>query len=53
MGYVSWIVKYDEEDSVLVDLLLAGAVFYVKTSVPQSLMLCETVNNFIGRNNNP
>jgi amidase len=54
MGYVAWIGKYDEEDSVLVTLLRkAGAVFYVKTSVPQSLMVCETVNNIIGRTVNP
>ena len=54
MGYVSWIGKYDKENSVLVDMLQkAGAVFYVKTSVPQSLMVCETVNNIIGRTVNP
>ncbi|KIW68847.1 acetamidase [Phialophora macrospora] len=54
MGYVAWIGKYDEEDSILVTLLRkAGAVFYVKTSVPQSLMVCETVNNIIGRTVNP
>lgn len=54
MGYVAWIGNYDEEDSVLVALLRkAGAVFYVKTSVPQSLMVCETVNNIIGRTVNP
>jgi amidase len=54
MGYVSWLGKYDEEDSVLTALLRkAGAVFYVKTSVPQSLMVCETVNNIIGRTTNP
>ncbi|PMD62637.1 amidase [Hyaloscypha bicolor E] len=54
MGYVSWIGKYETENSVLVDLLLkAGAVFYVKTSVPQSLMVCETLNNVIGRTVNP
>lgn len=54
MGYVSWIGKYDEDDSVLVTLLYkAGAVFYIKTSVPQSLMCCETLNNIIGRTVNP
>ncbi|KAH6676587.1 amidase signature domain-containing protein, partial [Halenospora varia] len=54
MGYVSWIGKYEEEDSFMVTLLAkAGAVFYVKTSVPQSLMVCETVNNIIGRTVNP
>ncbi|KAF2036198.1 acetamidase [Setomelanomma holmii] len=54
MGYVSWLGKHDEEDSVLTALLRkAGAVFYVKTSVPQTLMVCETVNNIIGRTTNP
>lgn len=54
MGYVAWIGKYEEDDSVLTSLLhKAGAVFYIKTSVPQSLMVCETVNNIIGRTLNP
>jgi len=54
MGYIAWLGKYDEGNSVLVDMLSkAGAVFYVKTSVPQSLMVCETVNNVIGRTTNP
>ncbi|THW99561.1 glutamyl-tRNA amidotransferas-like protein subunit A [Aureobasidium pullulans] len=54
MGYVAWIDKYDTEDSVLTAILRkAGAVFYVKTSVPQSLMVCETVNNITGRSVNP
>ncbi|KAF7586787.1 hypothetical protein BBP40_008333 [Aspergillus hancockii] len=33
--------------------LKAGAVLYIKTSVPQSLMGCETVNNIYGRTTNP
>ncbi len=54
MGYAGWIGKTDEENSVLVSLLEnAGAVFYVKTSVPQSLMTCETINNVFGRTVNP
>lgn len=54
MGYIDWIGKVDTEDSVLVSILRrAGAVFYVKTSVPQTLMVCETVNNIIGRTVNP
>lgn len=54
MGYVSWVGKYATEDSVIVTLLYkAGAVFYVKTSVPQTLMICETINNVIGRTVNP
>lgn len=54
MGYVSWLGKYDTTESVLVTLLRkAGAIFYTKTSVPQTLMVCETVNNIIGRTVNP
>jgi amidase len=54
MGYVAWTGQYDTDESVLVSLLhKAGAVFYIKTSVPQSLMVCETVNNIIGRTVNP
>ena len=54
MGYVSWLGKYDTTESVLVTLLRkAGAIFYTKTSVPQTLMVCETVNNIIGRTINP
>ena len=54
MGYVSWLGKYATEDSVIVTLLYkAGAILYVKTSVPQSLMICETINNVIGRTLNP
>ncbi|KAE8390291.1 Acetamidase [Aspergillus alliaceus] len=54
MAYISWLNKPDTSDSVLVTLLRkAGAVFYVKTSVPQTLMVCEAVNNVIGRTINP
>lgn len=54
MGYVSWIGHYATEDSVMVTLLRkAGAVFYIKTSVPQTLMVGETFNNIIGQTVNP
>jgi len=54
MGYTAWINKVDQDSSVMVDLLeRAGAVFYTKTSVPQSLMVCETINNVNGRTVNP
>ncbi|OQE28437.1 hypothetical protein PENSTE_c003G01069 [Penicillium steckii] len=54
MGYVAWLGKYDTTESTLVTLLRkAGAIFYTKTSVPQTLMVCETVNNIIGRTVNP
>lgn len=54
MAYISWLGKRDTSDSILTALLRkAGAVFLVKTSVPQTLMVCETVNNIIGRTSNP
>jgi amidase len=54
MGYISWLGKYDKEDSVMTRLLRkAGAIFYVKTSVPQTLLVCETVNNVTGTTTNP
>lgn len=54
MGYVAWLGKAETRDSVLTDLLRkAGAVLYVKTNVPQTLMVCETVNNIFGRTLNP
>ena len=54
MGYVAWLGRRDERESVLVSILRrAGAVLYVKTSVPQGLAACETFNNIIGRTVNP
>ncbi|KAL4947815.1 Acetamidase [Aspergillus filifer] len=56
MGYISWLGQTDTEqtESTLTTLLRnAGAIFYVKTSVPQTLMVCETINNIIGRTVNP
>ncbi|KAF8898954.1 general amidase [Infundibulicybe gibba] len=53
-GYVSWIGKFAEKNSVLVDILESlGAVLYVKTNVPQTLMWPETFNNVFGRTSNP
>ncbi|EKM61017.1 uncharacterized protein PHACADRAFT_83626 [Phanerochaete carnosa HHB-10118-sp] len=54
MGYVSWIGKYAERDSVLVRILYeAGAVPFVRTNVPQTLMWSETYNEVFGRTLNP
>ncbi|KAL1844710.1 hypothetical protein VTK73DRAFT_1990 [Phialemonium thermophilum] len=42
------------ENSVIVDMLLAlGAVLYVKTNVPQSMMTPDTENFVFGRSRNP
>ncbi|KAG1757530.1 general amidase [Suillus lakei] len=54
MGYVSWIGQYAEKNAVLVDILIeCGAVPYVRTNIPQTLMWPETFNNVFGRTTNP
>lgn len=54
IGYVSWIGRYASKSSVLVDIFESlGAVLYVKTNVPQTLMWPETFNNVFGRTTNP
>ncbi|KAK7064026.1 amidase domain-containing protein [Favolaschia claudopus] len=53
-GYVSWIGKVAEKNAVLVDILESlGAVPFVKTNVPQTLMWPETFNHVWGRTTNP
>ncbi|KAH9474405.1 Acetamidase [Psilocybe cubensis] len=54
LGYVSWIGKFADRNAVLADILEAcGAVLYVKTNVPQTLMWIETFNHVFGRTLNP
>ncbi|TDL22290.1 general amidase [Rickenella mellea] len=54
MGYVAWIGDYSQEDSVLVQTLYdLGAVPFVRTNVPQTLMWGETYNHVFGRTSNP
>ncbi|KAF7303278.1 Amidase domain-containing protein [Mycena kentingensis (nom. inval.)] len=54
MGYVSWIGKPAEKNAVLVDILEdLGAVCFVKTNIPQTLMWGETFNHVWGRTSNP
>ncbi|CDK25120.1 unnamed protein product [Kuraishia capsulata CBS 1993] len=56
IGYVSFIGNKSlfDDYSALCKLLLAqGAVFYVKTNIPQTLMAGESVNNVWGRTLNP
>jgi len=51
VGYIGWLGKKEtaESESYLVKTLRdLGAVFYVKTNVPTSLMAIETNNNIIG-----
>ncbi|KIJ68407.1 hypothetical protein HYDPIDRAFT_173143 [Hydnomerulius pinastri MD-312] len=54
MGYVSWIGKYADKNAVLVDILEdCGAIPFVRTNVPQTLMWPETFNYIFGRTTNP
>ncbi|KAI4268032.1 MAG: hypothetical protein L6R38_007989, partial [Xanthoria sp. 2 TBL-2021] len=63
MGYVGWIGTYEGSQDpakvhrvnsqVVEELLSLGAVLFCKTSLPQTLLLGETVNNIIGTTLNP
>jgi amidase len=63
MGYVGWIGTFQGakgspkqhvyESEMVRELRSLGAVLYVKTSVPHTLMCGETVNNIIGYTQNP
>ena len=63
MGYVGWIGTFEGkkgtgkekvfESEMVKELRELGAVLYVKTSVPHTLMCGETVNNVIGYTQNP
>ncbi|KAH7015942.1 amidase [Ilyonectria destructans] len=54
IGYCSYANKPAETNSTLVTLLAeAGAIFYVKSNVPSTLMMGESVNNIFGRTVNP
>ncbi|CAF2629291.1 unnamed protein product [Rotaria sp. Silwood2] len=54
MGYVGYLGDILEYNSILVDCVLSlGAVVYVKTTVPQTLMLAETRSNLLGVTVNP
>lgn len=63
MGYIGWVNTFEGkkgtgkekvfESEMVRELRSLGAVLYCKTSVPQSLMTGETVNNIIGYTTNP
>lgn len=54
IGYIAFANKPATEESTLVKLLVeCGAVPYVKTNVPATLMMGESVNNVWGRTVNP
>lgn len=53
-GLIAWADNVSTEDALIVDILRqAGAVFHVKTTNPQSLMMLETVSNLYGTTKNP
>jgi amidase len=46
LGYVSWVGKVAERDAALTEILIeCGAVLYVRTNVPQTLMVCLLMTN--------
>lgn len=63
LSYVGWIGTFEGrphtpstlalEATLVHDLRSLGAVLFCKTSVPQSLMSGETVNNIVGYTHNP
>jgi amidase len=54
IGFVSLLNKPAEENSPLVNILLElGAVLYVKTNIPQTMMTADSHNNIWGRTLNP
>ncbi|KAL4863796.1 hypothetical protein BDV12DRAFT_177020 [Aspergillus spectabilis] len=54
IGFVSFIGRKAETNAPLVDILLeSGAVIYVKTNIPQTLMSADSENNIFGRVLNP
>ncbi|KAG9126613.1 hypothetical protein FRC07_002801 [Ceratobasidium sp. 392] len=54
-GYIAWAGRtVSDRDACIVQILrAAGAVIYVKTANPQSLLCLETANNIYGYTTNP
>ncbi|GAW23440.1 hypothetical protein ANO14919_129990 [Xylariales sp. No.14919] len=53
-GFVGWVGRVADEDALILQILRdAGAVFYVRTTQPQTLMQLETSNNLYGTTVNP
>ena len=55
-GYVSWVgtMRHEADEGVLVRRLRdSGAVIFVKTNVPTSMVIGETTNNIVGSTVNP
>ncbi|QDS68693.1 hypothetical protein FKW77_002767 [Venturia effusa] len=53
-GFVGWVGRVAEADALILQILwTAGAVFYVRTTQPQSLMHLDTSSNLYGETVNP
>lgn len=53
-GYVGYIENYAIFENVTVSILKKlGAVFYIRTNVPQTMMHLDSNNNIVGRTRNP
>ncbi|KAL2679142.1 hypothetical protein Neosp_009903 [[Neocosmospora] mangrovei] len=54
IGLVAYLNEFSETNSPLVEILLSlGAVPFVKTNVPQTMMTADSHNNVFGRTLNP
>ncbi|OSX66101.1 hypothetical protein POSPLADRAFT_1131808 [Postia placenta MAD-698-R-SB12] len=54
MGYASYVGRFAQQDAALVEILHeCGAIPYVKTNLPQTLLWVETHNLLFGRTVNP
>ncbi|KLO09407.1 amidase signature enzyme [Schizopora paradoxa] len=54
IGYSAWVGKTMQKDSPLVRLLRdAGAILYVKTTIPITLLSFESASDVFGRTTNP
>ncbi|KAH7121642.1 amidase signature domain-containing protein [Dactylonectria macrodidyma] len=54
LGLVAYLDRHSEKNSSLVEILLSlGAVLYVKTNIPQTMMTADSQNNVFRRTLNP
>ena len=54
IGYVAYLDRISAQNSPLVELLLEqGAIYFVKTNIPMTMMTADSQNNIFGRTLNP
>jgi len=54
MGYIGYLGHVEEYNSIIVDEILSlGGVLYVKTTLPQTIMMGETRSQLLGKTLNP